>query len=1133
LILPHILILKSSAGAGKTYNLALRYLQLLLLDKTIPSPVKTHVSNIVAITFTNKAAAEMRSRIIEWMKRIILDLPFENTSRKPIDEIIESLNAGGQENVRIQGFKGPRGQVNRPDTQNIKSLNPRILEHSNPGISESLIRETIERSFEDLLENYYDFNVSTIDSFVNLTLKASAFKLNLPPDFDISTESGAQIDFVLQECLQEILENEGIREKFDIFLKNYIELEGDNISWIPKNFIKDIVSSLWNEESKESISFSNTINTALLENIQKKIQKDISALKEYLRSTPGIKPHSGFLNALDKFSISNKYGFKISAYLKRLTVLESLNKNSAPAAEEYEQLWREIRLHLSSFIEMLSESKYASYLEIYELFKQIFQVEITYHKRLILIEQLNTLLQKIIKDEHFVPEIYYALAERYSHFLIDEFQDTNHLQWNNIEILAEEALSRGGTLFIVGDKKQAIYRWRGGKAELVDEIPSLYQSYPVYELKLDRNYRSGEHIVHFNNIIFNAGNLQDVINSLKEDDPGNISYRVISTYEESEQKFLDTEGGKGFVHVERLIQAEDYGNAKETFLKDEKNTLVKDRLKKLLEQLKERNAIQYKDIAVLVRRKEEARFIVKAILEMGISVESDLTVNVKSNPLIQEMISFLMFINSPDDDLSFAGFLSGKIFQKKTGLNNNAIMNWITHQRINAQSDYLYPAFKRDFPDIWDKYFDYFFKNSGYLPIYDFVVLFLKKWAVLSNFLENSAYFLHICELVKTQEVLQQNNLTSFLEFWNNDQEKEEYFLLKTTGGTNAIRVMTIHKAKGLQFPFVILPFLKLNTFGSSDSKDKTKYFVNEDNKIKLLYIKKDFTEYSGKLKEIYIEREAEYILDELNNIYVAFTRAERELYVFLTDSRKQKNHLIDYLFGLDELKGYICGNILEIGKKTAESVERIVEDRRLSAEGITNYQLPITNYQLDKIKEEKQLFDDLGEDIRWMEYIRAKVEEPGGISPENLFAKKKGDVIHYILSLISKLPDDYEIFLSKCIIAGISKYDFYSHEPAIRKAVSSIFAVPELKRFFQPEDTGTVYTEQEIVDARGDTHKIDRIVMTDDRVDVIDFKTGESQTKEHIDQLTRYGNIMRAMYPVKTINRYLLYLDTGEVRTV
>ena len=158
-------------------------------------------------------------------------------------------------------------------------------------------------------------------------------------------------------------------------------------------------------------------------------------------------------------------------------------------------------------MEAVSESKFTSYIEVYDLFKEMLTTEITYRKRLILIEQLNRLLQDVMRKTHFVPEIYYALSERYTHFLIDEFQDTNHLQWKNIEVLTEEAIARGGTLFLVGDKKQAIYRWRGGKSELVDEVAAHYSAYRIDEQNLTTNYRSDGEIVSFNNAVFSAENL--------------------------------------------------------------------------------------------------------------------------------------------------------------------------------------------------------------------------------------------------------------------------------------------------------------------------------------------------------------------------------------------------------------------------------------------------------------------------------------------------------------------------------------------------------------------------------------------------------------------------------------------------
>jgi len=1097
--LSHILIVKSSAGAGKTYNLALRYLQLLLQDKIADSPVKTHISNIVAITFTNKAAHEMRSRIIEWMKRIILDLPFEGSSGRPIDEILKN-----------------RPGKNSNGTEDLKSL-------------EDSIRETIEINFEALIKNFYDFNVSTIDSFVNLTLKASAFKLNLLPDFDISIDSATYIDIVLQECLQKILEDNAVRERFDRFLRNYIELEGEYVNWIPKDFLRDIISSFWQEEAKENATFIYKANISHIERIKNRIEEEVSGLASYLKATEGIKPDKRFVNALLQFSISKKSEVKGSSYFLRKTIAASLNKGSAQPDREHEDLWTDILGSLSMFFEAVSESKFSSYVDIYLLFKKVLSIEITHNKRLVLIEQLNTLLQHILDKEHFIPEIYYALSERYSHFLIDEFQDTNHLQWKNVEILAEEALSKGGTLFLVGDKKQAIYRWRGGKSELVDEVAMKYSAYPVYKLMLSENYRSDEYVVQFNNTVFDAVNLNSLIESASQDYSPENAPKVMETYTDAAQKFISSKAEKGYIRIEKMAEqgdAQGQEAIKDNFSslsKDEKNEIVKDRFQQLILEIKDRGVFQDKDIAVLVRRKEEARFIVRTLLENNFSVESEFTVNVRNNPLIKEMINFLSFINSPDDDLAFAGFLIGSIFQSRTLTAEGRIIQWIEHNRITGNSGYLYEAFKESHKKIWDEYFEYFFKRAGYLPLYELVVLFLKKWRILTTFPDDAPYFMHVCELIKAREADEGNNLNKFLQFWNGNtsmlfrdsSEGEKPFLLNTFEGTNAVKVMTIHRAKGLQFPVVILPFLKLNAFGVSDSRDKTKYFVKEEEDMHLLYIKKDFTKYSQKLKNIYQEKEAEYLLDELNNMYVACTRAEKELYIFLGDSKRQKNYLIDYLFNMEHLKACIHGDVIEMGNQTKAARKGDGGQEETKTDG------------------EALLFDDLGDDIKWMGKISTNSEEVTGFFKEQLFAKKKGDVIHYILSLITRLPDQYEGFLDTCVSAGIAKYAFHPHTHEIGKMIVNIFQNPAFKRFFQPEEGALVYTEKEIIDSHGNTYKIDRITITDNNIDIVDFKTGEIRTKEHIRQIMQYGSLIEKIHPDKLIKKHILYLDEGQIKEI
>ena len=1100
--LPQIITVKSSAGAGKTYRLAQHYIGLLLLDALSGKPAKNHISNLVAITFTNKAAQEMRSRIIDWMKMIILDVPFENSSRSSLDEILE--------NEWLKNYS----------VDSIQSG------HNGPESLKDTVRAAIEKNFNDLLKNYYSFNVSTIDSFVNLILKASAFKLNLPPDFDISLESSSMIDLVLKECLQNISENPIVQIKFDRFIDNYIETEGDSASWLPKDLLKDIISNFWDEESKENKDFFVDGHIrGLAIDLRKTIGEKAQKLKDAIAANPDILPRSDFIKAQD--SCINMKGNQPGkgASFQKDTLNECFKKGSPLPDKVSEELWQGLLNLRGPFVECIAESKFASYVEIYDLFKEMLKTEVTYRKRLILIEQLNRLLQDVIHKIHFIPEIYYALSERYTHFLIDEFQDTNHLQWKNIEVLTEEAISRGGTLFLVGDKKQAIYRWRGGKSELVDEVIARYGAYPIDEQILDTNYRSTGQIVSFNNEVFNVAHLRHVVDTLLAEHTEESKEKILGIYRDSKQRPVKNKKDQGYVYIEKVTVEEEEGGIKDVFTKRERSEIVTEKFKALISRIRLRNTFQDKDIAVLVRRKDEAQLIVRTLLELGINVESELTVNVKNNLLVKELLNFLHFINTPDDDLSFASFVSGTIFQKKTGISGNQIIGWLTEKRTDGDVQPLYSSFRADYPHIWDEYFEHFFKGSGYLPLYEFVVLFLKKWSVFGNFSHEIPYFLHICELIKNKENSEENNLSAFLRSlgpngkapFTGASDSEKAFLLKTSEASNAVKVLTIHKAKGLEFPVVILPFMKLNSFRAADERDKTKYFRTDGDVLKLFSIKKDFREISPKLNAMYQAREAEYLLDELNNTYVACTRAEKELYIFLTDAKgHKKNYLIDYLFNMDSLKNCISGDVIEIGE-VCQPPEIDEEKGKDTARDLT-----------DQFAGEK-----LGEDIGWVAKIKTKFEDAGNISRQQLYAKKKGDVIHYILSRVLTLPDNSEAFLRQCIRTGIAQYHFFSYEKEIENIIFGFFRNAEFTKFFASHEDDTVFTEKEIIDDKGNTFKIDRMVVHGDSIDVIDFKSGESQTEEHREQIGHYAQLIKRIHPDTPVRAYLLYIEENTTITL
>ncbi len=1131
---PQIITVRSSAGAGKTYSLAQYYLRLLVMDQISGTQAKNRIPNIVALTFTNKAAAEMRARIIDWMKRIILDLPLRNSSQKPIDEILalamQSEHDSGY-SILDTGYK--QEKPDKPEkrrsgdeeSDSSKQNQASSIEYRATNVEkeeqsiQARVRRAIEADFEDILKHFYDFNVGTIDSFVNLILKASAFRLNLPPDFDISTDSTPLIDLVVRECLQSLGENAAIRRIFDRFIESYIDMEGENVNWTARGFFKDTISDLWREESKENKEFLYRDTGKMLTDIGKKTDQTAASLLRSLNGDPDIVLRADLRNALPYAVDLKKNTVSESKCFSRRSLGESILKRSKSPDDEQEKLWHEVLYGRRIFVETLSEGKYAPYVEAYGLFKRMLLKEVTFRKRVILIEQLNKLLQGVIRQKGFVPEIYYALAERYTHFLVDEFQDTNQLQWQNIEALAEEALGRGGTLFLVGDKKQAIYRWRGGNAELIDHVTSRYGAYRVRELVLRNNYRSGEHIIMFNNTVFGRENLRSLIDAIADAHPQQSKEKILDAYRGSTQAAVDAAYGAGYVRIEKIVERDEGGEEKDSFLKDEKEQIVSEKLTQVMRSIKDRGVFEYRDVAILVRRRKEAELVVRTLLEIGISVESEFTVNIKNNGLVKELLSLMRFFNSPDDDLAFAEFITGRIFHSKAAMPERTIFEWLTEARINSGGNRLYKIFQRDHSDIWEGYFEHLFKRTGYLPLYDLFTLIVKRWGVFKNFPEDIPYILHLCEIIKMQEGSGRNNLSDFLELcarasdasYDETSEAEKQFLLNTTEGANAVKVLTIHKAKGLQFPVVILPFLKLTTFGASDSRDKNKIVVSEGNDLKLFYIKKNYRQVSPALEDIYRQREREFLLDELNNAYVACTRAEKELYIFLADSVKQKNFLIDYIFTVEDLRGYAKGNVIEIGRHAELPAAAAKKDHP------------------DTFPKEL-CFNDMDDGMQWAEMFRKKFIKPETVSRRSITAQDKGDLIHYILSLIHALPHDHLPYVRRSIQAGIAKLNAPFSEEEIEEALVQLFSNTQVLSFFQPEGGAVVFTEKEIIDSGGSAVKVDRLIIHSSSLDVVDFKTGETRSDEHVKQIMNYGRILQLLHPDKTVSKYLVYIDDNTV---
>ncbi len=1102
---PQIVVVKSSAGSGKTYRLAQQYIAYLILDTLDGKSAKNRISGLVAITFTNKAAQEMRNRIIDWMKRIILDVPFDGSPIPALDEIL----------------------ANEDLCRRRKSQEAAGEDHSEAFFRKAVIG-AIEKDFDDLLKSYYSFNVSTIDSFVNLILKASAFRLDLPPDFDISLDSSAMIDLVLNECLRKIAEDDAVLLAFDRFLDSYIETEGDTVTWLPKQILQNIVSALWAEESKEGKTFAY-YHSRGMGDLRERIADKAKELLSSICSNPKMLPLSYFIKALDECVAFTGNMPGRSTYLQKECLDKCLKRGSAQPDSAQEGMWQDFLELRRTFVERIAASRYTPYIEIYDLFKRMLRMEVTYRKRVVLIEELNRLLRTIVEEQSFIPEIYYSLAERYVHFLIDEFQDTNHLQWQNIEILAEEAIAGSGSVFLVGDKKQAIYRWRGGDSELVDDIVRKYRKYRIDEQSLGTNYRSSGNIVTFNNELFGTENLSRLIDPLLAEHPADTKERILRTYENSSQTIRAGLENLGLVLVEQLgTSVDENGEEDLSFTKKEATRTIIARFKELIKTIRERNCFRDNEIAVLVRKKDEAALIVRTLLESGINVESELTVDARQHVLVREMMSFLRFVENPDNDLAFSSFVTGSIFLKGTEATNEEMVQFLAEERLKKHAPRLYQAFQAKYAPIWEAFFEDFLKRSGYLPLYEFIVLFLKRWSIFTHFPDEIPYFFHVLEIIKDMEGTGNCSILTLVNAFTDQNESpltdpnrnEKSFLLKTSGTDNAVKVLTIHKAKGLEFPVVILPFLKLTSFSGSDGRNKNQFIVSEDDRLMFYDIKKDFRDISPKLKGMHQKQEADYLLDELNNIYVACTRAAKELYILLADGKgRKKNHLIDYLHSLIGFREFTKDRIISIGTP----FESFPEDDKTAATEPSDGD----DIMSDLIR------GRLGTDIGWLDRTKTRFRSESSVSRRQIAATKRGDLIHYILSLILTLPDEYEPFVRRYVKAGAARFPRIAHEEEICRVLLRFFANPRFLAFFQPPSDTVIFTEKEVVNEKGDLFKIDRLVVGHTGVDIIDFKSGETASDNHMEQLKGYKRLIADIYPDRVIRGHILYIEEEKAVTL
>ncbi len=1037
-------IVEASAGSGKTYELSKRYIQLLINHNFDQGQIP--LRSILAITFTLKATREMRERILEQLKKIALDA-FSNPAEKK-----DMINALGilPEKASQQAFK--------------------VL--------------------DAIIANYNYFQVKNVDKFINLILSGCASELNLSANFQIKENYSAYVSYALDECIDHVGEDEKLAKIFQDFINQYIFLE-NRTSWLPKKDILDIINGMFSQSNIYGGKFEKF---PVADNELIGLKQEIIGILKKIQDNPPKGINKLFLNTtLANFLTKNKYGFNVADLNKKAFMADSLPMNKTyDASLELEALWHDFREKIIELSAKEALSLFNCYIDIFEDVYKYFRI---YAMRddLVFMEELNKQAYFLFKQANLsVPELYYRLASRFKHFLIDEFQDTSKLQWENLFLMVEDALSNGGSLFYVGDRKQAIYRFRGGNVDLFDSIKKHFKHFNINDkLVLRTNYRSQKEIVQFNNQVFSQENLMRFMETQQESEKEPLRQlsatevdEILTVFKDSRQ-FDIPQKPHGYVKVDNI----EYQNS------DDREELIQQRLIETMDTL--RNRFPLKSIAVLCRSNREIELVTGWLSEQKINVESERTLNILNNPLISEVIAFLRFLNSPINTIEFAAFILGDIFLKAVDLSRDEVADFIfEHNRKDKQSEtnsgYLYRAFRKKYSAIWDDNIAEFFKNVGFISLYELLISIIEKFKIFKNFPEYQGFFMRFLELVKEQE--QDNpDISLFLGYLDAAPESHLYV---NFSDDNAVKVMTIHKAKGLGFPVVIVPFLEMNV---KIKGAKSPYIVYEKGldsveSFGFLRLDKKYARFSENIKEIYRKEYIKAFIDELNVIYVTFTRAQNELYVFIPFSSSKTSKSNNSAFYLIPEGLTCCGTQLSLKAKEAKTTDY-------------NMPIPLPIYH------------------NWISILKEEFAQLSQISNrENII---QGKILHSMLSRVSNLNTVKIEKVIEEIKREIEKeyFDIVDTDKYLKKIIEVLTSLQTKQFFYLAPDT-EIYQEKEFVDKYGHTKRIDRLIITKKEVIIIDYKSSQENKEQSLAQIAEYKNILGTIYSNRKINAYLIYMD-------
>ncbi len=989
-------ILKASAGAGKTYQLALEYIRLLVRE---PDPLAYR--HVLAVTFTNKATEEMKSRIL-----------------KELDTLAEKP----EESQYLEELLKECGSI-------------------------QTLQERARTQLSGILNDYSAFAVSTIDKFFQQTLRAFSREVGQFSSYQVQLDREA----LVQESVDLVLD--GLQESDSTLLGWLTEAARGDLSRTGKFSVDVNLLNMANSlrdlpENHPSPTHGQLRElNKLCREIREKFQQDVTAAAGEIAdlfSSRGIDmadtSHHWIKSTVLKCSDPDTIEPPTPSFTANA---QDPSKWFAKAKAHYRAaLEGHLEQPLQKFIALFGQ-RYAEYITAGIITGQIYGLgvadilrkafaQVQKDNNVLSIDDSNTILRGII-DGTDTPFIYEKLGVRFDNFLLDEFQDTSDVQWENFLPLIRGSESTGGHSLVVGDVKQSIYRWRGSDWDLLGS--RIQKQFPrAVTRPLDGNYRTCRKIVEFNNRFFkHAAEVLDAALGLDPDAPDSIS----TIYKGVKQEVCTRETAPGLV---------------EAVFTDDQMQEVINSVKRLHDK-----GIAYRQTAILVRNNAEGSQIAAALVGEGIPVVSDDSLFVKASVTVRRLVSQMSLVATPSDPdrPSAAGFLG-----QEMGIDIPS-----SYHSLPDLAEGLLRSIRDAAPGTF----------QAEIPYIQAFMDYLKDWTVTGG-----------------------NNLASFLGSWDDAEPK-----LSSPSSGDSVRVMTIHKSKGLEFPFVIFPFAEKVTLYKASSywtRPRLEGSALEGKADGYYRVSMDSGAASSLFRDRYLQEVRLQAIDNINTFYVALTRAKYGLKVIAATppAKITNSNLSQILYGFLGTTEYTEGELF---------VPPVKDDVPEASILLDYPSFPAESG--GRISFSQEASDYFGED---------------GTYGQEASARIRGNVLHGILSAVSEEAD-----IPTAVHSAVLDGDLpASEEEKTLELLTERIASVRDRGWFSP--AAKIMKESAILDRDGREWRPDRVVVhPDGSVSVIDYKSGEPDPK-YYRQVERYVNLYRAMgYP--DVKGYLWYLADGSIR--